>query len=257
MWMQMLHAAGLKVIGEAFPRDWSELLREANQEGYYESRLRRGVYYATNPDPKTGAYLSPEDCQLHGVKIFIPGLVRTDLSFIRRVVATVRPWRDYVRSVRRLYAIGDAARAERVRRAVPGVRPTPPPRMAPALEWWFENYLLLGDVLTRQYPVRFVAFDAVHETPSLVVPAVFRWIEAGDGDAAARQVIARLRTAGEATPPLGHDDELPPSVAAAADELYRTIYEGKPFERDFIERMNAANEEIAPQVQQALDTLGS
>ncbi len=258
MWMQLLQAAGLEVIGEAFPRDWSDLLREGNQEGYYESRLRRGVYYATNPDPRSGAYLAPEDCSLHGVKIFIPGLTRTDLAFIRRVVATVRPWREYVRSVRRLYGIEDGARAERVRRGVPGVRPEPPRRMPPALEWWFENFLLLGDVLVRQYPVRFVAFDAAHHSASVVVPAIFRWLEVGDGEAAAKQVKERLRTAHtEAVSTLNPEDELPPRVAAAADDFYRTIYEGKAFDVDLIKRMNAANEEIAPQIELAIQTLRS
>jgi len=130
--------------------------------------------------------------------------------------------------------------------------------MPPALEWWFENFLLLGDVLVRQYPVRFVAFDAAHQSASVVVPAIFRWLEVGDGEAAAKQVKERLRTAHtEAVSTLSAEDELPPRVAAAADDFYRTVYEGKAFDVDLIKRMNAANEEIAPQIELAIETLRS
>ncbi len=256
MWMQLLQCAGLQVIGDAFPRDWSELLREGNQEGYYESRLRRGIYCETNPDPVSGAYLRPEETRLHGVKVFIAGLTRSDLAFIWRVIATVRPWREYVHSVRRLYAIEDAARAERVRRGIPGVSPTPPRRMAPALEWWFENYLLFGDALLRQYPIRFVAYDAVLENPGDVLSTVFRWVGAGDAEAAATQVKPRLRTAQEKSmQPIAPEEELPLVAAEAADEFYRTILAGKPFEAEFIQRMNDANEAIADRVEAALESL--
>ena len=51
------------------------------------------------------AYLPPEQTRAHAVKIFIPGLVRTDVAFIDRCVATVRGWRDYVRSIRRVEAM--------------------------------------------------------------------------------------------------------------------------------------------------------
>ncbi len=254
MWMQLLHRAGLPVIGDAFPRDWSEVLRDGNQEGYYESRLRRGIYWETNPDPISGVYIKPEEVRLHGVKVFITGLTRTDLAFIWRVIATIRPWREYVHSVRRLYAIEDAARAERVRRGQPGVSLVPPPRMAPAYEWWFENYLLFGDALLRQYPIRFVAYDAVLENPHAVLKTVFHWLGTGDAEAAANQVKPSLRTARQATlQPLEPDEELPAVAAEAADELYRTICEGRPFEAGLIQRMNDANDAIADRVEAALE----
>ncbi len=61
MWMQILKAAGLRVLGEAFPRDWGETIRDANAQGFYESPLRHGIYYRTNPHPRTGAFLPPQD----------------------------------------------------------------------------------------------------------------------------------------------------------------------------------------------------
>ena len=60
MWMQVMVAAGLPVIGEKFPRDWGEVFREANPGGFYESELMTGIYWETNPHPQTGAYLFPE-----------------------------------------------------------------------------------------------------------------------------------------------------------------------------------------------------
>jgi hypothetical protein len=47
LWMQILIAAGIPYFGEAFPRDWETTLKEANKEGFYESMLRAGIYYAT------------------------------------------------------------------------------------------------------------------------------------------------------------------------------------------------------------------
>ena len=61
MWMQVLQAAGLPILGKAFPRNWGTgPLRDANPDGFYETLLRNGIYYATNPHPRTGKYFLPE-----------------------------------------------------------------------------------------------------------------------------------------------------------------------------------------------------
>ncbi|MBK9648786.1 MAG: hypothetical protein IPO67_27155 [Deltaproteobacteria bacterium] len=59
LWMQILQGAGFEVLGSKYPLGWETSIRDANPKGFYESILRRGVYYATNPHPKTGAYISP------------------------------------------------------------------------------------------------------------------------------------------------------------------------------------------------------
>ena len=52
MWMQVLQAAGLPILGKAFPRNWGTgPLRDANPDGFYETLLRNGIYFATNPHP--------------------------------------------------------------------------------------------------------------------------------------------------------------------------------------------------------------
>ena len=78
MWMQILTGAGFPAFGEAFPRNWDKTLKDANPDGFYESILRQGIYYRTNPHPQSGAFFHPSQVTRHVVKVFIPGLVRTD-----------------------------------------------------------------------------------------------------------------------------------------------------------------------------------
>ena len=94
MWMQILTAAGLPAVGEAFPKSWGDgPLREANPRGFFESTLRDGIAWHTNPDPRTGFYLHPDAARGHCVKVFLPGLARTDLAFVEGALLTVRDWR--------------------------------------------------------------------------------------------------------------------------------------------------------------------
>ena len=65
MWMQLLQGAGFPAIGEAFPAQWATSIGEENPHGFWESQLRGGIYYATNPHPKTGTWLSPQHTRRH------------------------------------------------------------------------------------------------------------------------------------------------------------------------------------------------
>src|SRR5690606_3556008 len=103
MWMQILKASGLQLLGDAFPGRWGETIREANPDGFYESVYRRGINFQTNPHPQTGEYLHHDQTRDVAVKGFVPGLVRSDMAFITKVLATMRPWREYHHSVARLY----------------------------------------------------------------------------------------------------------------------------------------------------------
>ena len=112
MWMQAMQAGGLQTVGAAFPEPWGERLREANPRGFYESKLLSGIYFGTNPDPATGAYLHPARSRRLVAKVFVPGLIRTDIAFLDRVLATVRPWREYAASIARMKAMdGDGLAA--------------------------------------------------------------------------------------------------------------------------------------------------
>lgn len=239
LWMQILIAAGIPHFGEAFPRDWASTLREANKEGFYESMLRAGIYYATNPHPKTGAYFFPEQVERHSVKVFIPGLVRTDRAYIGRVVASVREWREHEASLHRLHAMEDADRI-----AQDG-EDAAPERMPPALEWWSENFALVRDIWIRRYPVHAQSYDGLLRDPERVIRETVAWLGQGDAERAL------------ATPKPKHRNfqrpaskSVPPEAAEVFDELYAAIDQRRELTAAFLLKLNETNELLAPQLRE-------
>ena len=235
MWMQIMQAGGFPIFGEAFPRKWGETIRDANPAGFYESLLRQGIYHATNPHPRTGDYLFPEQVKGHVVKVFIPGVIRSDRAYIDRVVVTFRHWREYVRSIERL----NAMEAEKRDPEKPDLGPR---ALSPLMEWWHENYSLIRDVVTRRYPVHFVAYETVLEDPKTHITAVLEWIGAGDSDAAAAVVTPELRT--QEKPEV--DTDLPKWVLDTFDTLYEHIRFHKPLTKGFIDKLNQTNYYLLP-----------
>jgi len=223
MWMQALQAAGVPILGEAFVGSWGDSIRDANPRGFYESAFRQGVFYATNPDPRTGAYLRAEDTRRLAVKVFVPGLIRTDIAYIDHVVATMRPWREYVRSIRKLYAMEDAHHQtlppERRAKALKTVARTRP-RIPPEVEWWLEYYELIRDVATRRYPIHLTSYRRVLHDPERELGKVLRWLGGGDVQAAAAAVAPELYRSHE-----GEDvaTDLDDETIALMDELYGRV----------------------------------
>lgn len=240
MWMQLLRGAGLPTIGEAFPRDWANTIRGANPAGFWESKLRGGIYHRTNPDPETGTYLFPEATELCAVKVFIPGLIRTDRAFIGRVIATIRPWRQYVRSVKRLYTM---------EREDLGAESRAPAVFDPALEWWVENFSLISDIVTRRYPFYMVAYDAVLRSPDETLRRVFDWLGVGRADAARGIVRPSFRTQ-EADDVDAESDtrRFESDVVATFDALYELVFRGEPLERRFVDRLNEVNRVLSDRI---------
>jgi hypothetical protein len=236
LWMQILIAAGIPHFGEAFPRDWETTLKEANKEGFYESMLRAGIYYATNPHPKTGAYFFPEQVEGHCVKVFIPGLVRTDRAYIGRVIATVREWREYEASLQRLHAMEDAERAQ----ATSG-ETAPPERMPPALEWWAENFALVRDISIRRYPVHAQSYDGLLREPDRVIRETLAWLGRGDAGRALATPKPERRTFQRP-----ESSSVPPEVAEVFDELYATIDQRRELAQSFLLKLNETNERLTP-----------
>jgi hypothetical protein len=253
MWMQILRAAGYPTIGEAFPRDWERTIRAANSEGFYESPLRSGVYYATNPNPRTGAYLSPAETRRSAVKVFVPGLVRSDLAFVDRVIATMRNVREYVRSLERLYRMERESKLEIAREK--GKDPLPAiEHMQPALEWWNDNYRLLCDALVRRYPLHMVSYEAVLQKPEQVVSETLAWLDgglgAGDQEKALAEVRTFLRTQRDGAEARGSSG-LSPDVEQVCDELYARVHEQRPLDAAFIARLNHTHQQLEPAIKVA------
>jgi hypothetical protein len=240
LWMQILIAAGIPHFGEAFPRDWENTLKEANKEGFYESMLRAGIYYATNPHPKTGAYFFPEQVEGHCVKVFIPGLVRTDRAFIGRVIATVREWREHEASLLRLNAMEDADRAR-----AGGDETAPPERMPPALEWWAENFSLVRDISIRRYPVHAQSYDGLLRDPERVIRETIAWVGRGDAEKALAQPKPERRTFQRPS-----SSSVPSEVAEVFDELYAAIDQRKELPQSFLLKLNETNERLTPMLEE-------
>ncbi len=238
MWMQILIAAGYEFFGEAFPMRWEKTIKAANPDGFYESHLRRGIFYRTNPNPRTGAYLFPEQVTHHVVKVFIPGLVRSDRAFIGRVIATVREWRAYEASLRRLYAIEDEARRAEGKGAL-----VPEERMPGALEWWSENFALVRDIATRRYPVHVQTYEGLLAAPERVVPDVLKWLGRGDPSLALAAVKPQHRT--QTSP---SSDTVEPAVAAVLDDFYAALHAGKGLEPALLQQLNTTNDVLVPRI---------
>ena len=249
LWMQILNASGLPVIGEAFPLDWGTHLREANPHGFYECLLRLGVYYRTNPHPDTGEFVRADESRGHAVKIFMPGVVRTDLSYLDRVIATVRPWREYVGSIERM---------NELERRRPGAIADFDPAdllLPPALQWWEDNYVFIRDLSVRRFACHVQSFDGLLENPREVLTKVFDWIgpELAPSprlEAAIACVKPRTRTQARARR-VHPDDGIEPHIAEVFDAYYDAVYAGTGLSSLLVERMNEVHEELQERISAA------
>jgi hypothetical protein len=243
MWMQVLRAAGIPVLGEAFPRNWGKVpLRDANPDGFYESILRQGIYFATNPHPVTGKYFTPEDVQGYAVKVFIPGVIRSERAFITHLVANVRSWRAYESSLTRLYSLEDQGRQGRP--GQPAMDPADVVRFPAALEWWMENFAMVRDISLRKLPFRLQTYDDVLARPGPIVASVLEWIGHGDIEAAVAAVKPENRTQVDS----GESQSVEPELAQVFDDLYAAIAEGKGFSPTLLRTLNQTNQSLLPQL---------
>jgi len=242
LWMRLLIAAGLPAFGEAFPGEWEQKFRSANPEGFFESLLREGIYYATNPHPTTGDYFFPEQVEWHCVKVFIPGLVRTDRAYIGRVVASVREWREHSVSLERLHSLEN----DELRRAGREL----PPRMPPALEWWAENFALVRDVSIRRYAVHVQSYDGLIADPEGILAKVLAWLGRGDARAALSAVTVERRS--EARPNIAGVDA---DIAQVFDEFYAALDQATGLSAAMLTKLNETNGRLAPLIREHQERL--
>ena len=235
MWMQVMQAAGIPILGKAFPRNWGQgPMRDVNPDGFYESLLRNGIYYRTNPHPQTGKYFLPEHVKGYAVKVFVPGVVRSERAYIDHLVANVREWREYEASINRLYAVEAASREEQRSKGVE--LPPEPFHFPPAYEWWMENFALVRDISLRRYPFRLQTYDQVLEDPAKVIGGVLEWVGHGDIDAAVAAVKPENRT--QSRP---ESETVTPELAKTFDALYEAVAEGKGFGTALLQELNQTN----------------
>ena len=242
MWMQILEAAGLQLIGKAFPRNWEDTIGAANPHGFYESPLRRGVFYGTNPDPRTGIYLSPQATEDIAVKVFIPGLCRSDLAYVGTVLATMRHWREYAASLERLYEI-ERESLERLGK----LNETTRVFMDPVNEWWLENFALIRDLATRKYRAHLVAYETVVSNPDEVLPPILRWMGAPDPDAGPGAVAPEVRTQDRRRIERDHEH------AETFDALYDLVANRQPITNEFLEKLNDTHMAMIPAIEADTD----
>jgi hypothetical protein len=241
MWMQVMKAAGIPVLGQAFPRNWrANPLRDANPDGFYESLLRQGIYFRTNPHPQTGKYFLPEHVLGYAVKVFVPGVIRTERAYIEYVIANVREWREYEASIKRLYTLERAGReAQRAK----GVGIPEPFEFPPALEWWMENFALVRDISLRGYPALLQTYDSILDDPVAAIGRVLRIIGLGDVDAAIAAVKPENRT--QVRP---ESDSVEPKLARVFDDLYAVIAEREPISDSLLRTLNRTNQDMLPEL---------
>ncbi len=246
MWMQILEAAGVPIFGKKFPGKWKDTIEAANSKGFYESVFRSGINFRTNPLPGSGEYLHPDDVRGTAVKVFVPGLTRTDRAFIDRVLVTMRPFREYHHSILRLYAMEHENKQRASEEALP-----PLPTIDPTLEWWSDNFGAIQDVLLKRLPAHFMSYHGALSDPNTLVREALGWleIEGGDLDAGVAVVTDGMRTQRDVSTPdsPGIDD----AAVAIFDELFQRIHERAGLDGDFIDALNDLNEKLEPLVIEA------
>ena len=226
MWMQILRNAGFEVVGEAFPAAWERSIQAANPRGFWESRLRKGVYFDTNPNPETGAYLHPQATRRTAVKVFARGLIRTDHAFLDRVIVTMRPWRTVVTSVNTLY---------RQEEEFLGKVPKRPELSEPDI-WWLENYDILRDAAVRRYPIRLVACERVVEQPRRTLEPLLDWLGGGDLDAAVAAVDPSLQRSSPA--------QVDWALGGLADRWYASVRDTGMVQPGLVAELNEAHQAL-------------
>jgi hypothetical protein len=231
-WMRLLRAAGFPIVGEAFPAPWGEALRALNPRGFWESRFTSGVYWATNPHPLTGEYLFPEHCRDLVAKVFVSGLVKSDVAFVDRVLGTVRDVRSVAASIRRFREIEAAA-------GLPG-----PEAEAPELQWWVDTFALIRDLATRRHAAHVVSLGALVRDPEREITIALRWLGRGDAAAAISEMSETLP--GQSLPRT--EPPYPREWVETWDELYARIDAGRDLDASFVRRLNALDGEIRPLV---------
>lgn len=255
LWMQVLEAAGVRVLGKSPPRQPGvngsvrpspdsaapETEPAPDPEDAYDSFLRTGIYYRTNPHPVTGRYFVPDDVRGCAVKVATLGVVRTEGGYIEKLVANVLDWREYEATLSRLEARQDEARAREDPTAVPRFR------FPPAYQWWMENFALIRDIGLRRYPARLQTCTQIRENPVERIDQTLRWLGLSTAfDPKWVDVHEHLPEPEEAP----YSDVIEPDIEQVFDDLYAAIDAGTPLSSTLLAKLYETNAELMPRLRE-------
>ncbi len=243
VWMQILQQGGIQILGEPFPANWKSIMEEANPKGFYESTLVQGINFQTNPDPVSGAWIPPDKVTDIGIKIFADGIVKTDFSYITKVIYTIREWRECEASRKRMDEIklgGSGAAGLDQNSEVWAKLPS-------GFAWWKANFSLVKDMRTRRYPVAAFSYAALLEDPEKLTRAGFEWLGRGDANAAANAVDRSLQTQKEVSLlDVGHDYD------GIFDELYDALHANQMISPAFYTKLAETDTKITQEIKAIL-----
>ena len=171
---QMFDKAGFNGLGERFPKVWEETIKVKNTEGFYESKfIEDGANNQTSPWPASRHTLS-------ACKIFCGGIIKTDQSYIDKIVLMVRDWRTQTHSLRSMYANtnehGYGIEDDRIMKYPDGY------------EFFHYYYEFIKDYRKRGYDTLVVDYDTLLTNPKEECDKIKGFIGVGRWDLAAEQV---------------------------------------------------------------------
>jgi len=206
--MQMLDKAGFITIGEKFPEAWDKKMYGKNKEGFFESKfIDQGVNNSTSP------FTHRDDTELSAVKVFTPGLLKTDFHYITKVIVMVRDWREQVESLKKLYKVSSD-----------GVNKYPD-----GYEYFFAYKNFLDDFLKRGYETCIIDYNDLLQNPEENCERLKSFFGVGRWDLAKNQVKDKLNTVKDKVAKSGNhklNPDVEDSFAEMLDKLYNAIKSG-------------------------------
>lgn len=248
LWMQILDTLGFPLLGEKYPTDWETALKEVNPNGFWESTFRDGINWTTNPTK--GTYYAPEPYKNHAVKIFMAGIVKTDIAFLDKTIVTVRHWAEYTHSLNRLNALEDQyiltlPEGEEKTRRRNGKELIRKKSLPPEVEWFFENYQFLRDFNLRRYPAKLSSYDDLISDPEKVLSRILPWLGVGKIATAIAAIDPELRNRKMQRPEVKHE------FSELFDEFYAALASAT-IPGSLVEKLNTSVLQLQEQYRQTV-----
>ncbi|MBC7172073.1 MAG: hypothetical protein H5U40_06600, partial [Polyangiaceae bacterium] len=93
-WVDVLRAAGVPILGEAIPSGWSDNAKAEVRPTFFAALREQGIYYKTNPDPFSQAYLDAPEAGLFALGMKTTAVLRTERAYLGHVIAAMPHFRS-------------------------------------------------------------------------------------------------------------------------------------------------------------------